>query len=54
MRLPETTRGGDHAAFLNSSNNVGLCGRFCCKSRLRQAAKRDSVALTQILGEVDP
>jgi hypothetical protein len=24
------------------------CGRFCCKSRLREATKRDSVVLTRI------
>jgi hypothetical protein len=30
---------------------ASACGRFCCKSRLRQASKRDSVVLTRIAAE---
>jgi hypothetical protein len=31
-----------------SQSWTSACGRFCCKSRLREAAKRDSVLLTRI------
>jgi hypothetical protein len=27
---------------------MSACGRFCCRSRLREASKRDSVVLTRI------
>jgi hypothetical protein len=34
---------------LATSENWSVKGRFCCKSRLRQAAKRDSVVVTRFL-----
>ena len=40
----------DYEAPLQFVSAAGMSpfGRFCCKSRLRQAAKRDSVVLTRI------
>jgi hypothetical protein len=32
---------------------MSVRGKFCCKSQLRQAEKRDSVVV-KVLGEVDP
>src|SRR4051794_40637455 len=39
---------GPNAEVLRHSDFAPLSGGLCCKSRLRRAAKRDSVVLTRI------